>query len=462
MTLSTPSAYIRGLQNGMNFKTYKLPENFLMGSATAATHIEGGEQFHNWYRWSELGRIQDGSHSKVACDHINRIESDVQLLADINTETYRLGIEWSRIEPLEGEFSAEGIALYRREIELLLANNIRPLVTLWHFSNPLWMEDDGGWINPKCIERYLNYTRYVVTQLGDLVQDWVTINEPNVYLFLGYFEGRWPPGMRGKLGHYLKGANHFAKAHLRAYDMIHQILKEKGQTDVHVGVAHHLRIFDLFDSSKLTRLAAYLSNHLFQWMYLEAMTTGRFVFPLHWHSREFKRKKYADFIGINYYSRDLVKGIYNPSTLFNEIKVKKGKAVNDLGWEIYPKGLYRICRKVYRHFKIPIFITENGICDATDKQRAAFIYSHLKAVHKALKRGVDIRRYYHWSTLDNFEWAEGVSARFGLYHTNFETQERTLRDSGRFYAEICAKKKVTREMIRTYLMKETKESVTVN
>ena len=437
----------------MAYKTFKLPEDLLMGSATAATHIEGGEQPHNWYRWSELGKIQDGSHSKVACDHINHIKSDVKLLKAIHTETYRMGIEWSRIEPEEGHFSKEGIDLYRKEIKLLLKNNIRPLVTLWHFSNPLWMEDDGGWINPKCVDRYLNYVRFVVDELGDLVTDWVTINEPNVYLFFGYFEGRWPPGMRGKVRKYLRGANHFAKAHLKAYDQIHKQLEAKGhkKEQIHVGVAHHLRIFDMFDKRHLTKMAAYVSNHLFQMMYLEAMTHARFVFPLKWH-REFPRKNYCDFIGINYYSRDLVKGIYNPGTLFNELYVKKGKAVNDLGWEIYPRGLFRICKKVYRRYKIPIFITENGICDANDEQRAKFIYDHLKQLNKAIKKGIDIRRYYHWSTMDNFEWAEGVSARFGLYHNDYETQERTLRDSGKFYGEICKKKKISRKMIKKYLL----------
>lgn len=438
----------------MAYKPFKLSEDLLLGSATAATHIEGGEQNHNWYRWSELGHIRDGSHSKVACDHVNRIKSDVKLLKKLNTETYRLGIEWSRVEPVEGQFSEEGIAIYRNEIKLLLKNNIRPLVTLWHFSNPLWMEDDGGWVNPKCVDRYLRYVHFVVDRLGDLVQDWVTINEPNVYLLLGYFEGRWPPGHRRDIRSYLRGANHFAKAHLKAYDQIHQQLEEKGQTEINVGVAHHLRIFDLIDQRNLTRLAAFISSHLFQWMYLEAMTHGRFVFPLRWFNREFKRKNYADFIGINYYSRDLVKGIYDPRTLFNELHVKKGKAVNDLGWEIYPRGLYRICKKVYKHYKLPIFITENGICDAEDQQRADFIYDHLRELQRAIDKGIDVRRYYHWSTLDNFEWAEGVSARFGLYHTNYDTQERTLRKSGEFYARICKKKRISRKMIREYLMKK--------
>ncbi len=313
------------------------------------------------------------------------------------------------------------------------------------------------------VERYLGYIRFVVDRLGDLVQDWVTINEPNVYLFFGYFEGRWPPGDQGKIRHYLKGAKNFAQAHLYAYDQIHAQLKAKGHTEINVGVAHHLRIFDLFDRRHLTRLAAYLSNHLFQFMYLEAMTHGRFLFPMRWwFNTKFQKKNYADFIGINYYSRDLVKGIYNPGTLFNELYVKKGKPVNDLGWEIYPKGLFRICKKVYRRYNLPIFITENGICDADDLNRAEFIYLHLKALKRAMKKGVDIRRYYHWSTMDNFEWAEGVSARFGLYHVDFETQARTLRNSGAFYAEICKHKEISKSMISRFLNKAPKKKKSRN
>ena len=425
-----------------------------MGSATAATHIEGGEQSHNWYRWSELGNIRDGSHCKVACDHINRIKSDVELLEKINTETYRMGVEWSRIEPEEGKFSMRGIEVYRKEIKLLVAKGIRPCVTLWHFSNPLWLEDDGGWTNSKVVHRYLRFVQFVTDQLGDLVQDWVTINEPNVYLLFGYFEGRWPPGKKGRLISYIKGATHFAHAHILAYDQIHQQLKEKGQKDINVGVAHHLRIFDHFDKRKLTRIAASLSKWLFQRIYLEAMTHGRFVFPLFTFRIKLRPRNYADFIGINYYSRDMVKGVYNPTTMFNELSVKKGKAVNDLGWEIYPKGLYRITKEVYKQFKIPIWITENGICDAEDSQRAKFIYDHLKAVRRSIKKGVDIQRYYHWSTMDNFEWAEGTSARFGLYHNDYDTQKRTLRKSGQFYAEICKKKKVSKKMIDKFLSKD--------
>ena len=420
----------------MGQKPRKLPDDFLIGVATAATHIEGGKQNHNWYRWSEQGKIKDGSHSQVACDHINRIEEDVNLIKSLNAQTYRMGLEWSRIEPEEGKFSKEGISVYRKEIELLLSKGIRPLVTLWHFSNPLWLEDDAGWANPKSVKRFINYTSFVLEELGDLVSDWITINEPNVYLFFGYFEGIWPPGKQGDVMGFLKGARHLCLAHIQAYDLIHSYYRSATNIPK-VGVAHHLRIFDHFDDRPLTRLAVRLTRQIFQNMFLDAMTHGKFHFPLTHGDFDIERKSYADFIGVNYYSRDLIKGVFNPGQLFGERSVKEGAEVNDLGWEIYPEGLGRICSQVYDKYKLPIFITENGICDADDSLRASFIHDHLAEVFKVRDHGVPIERYYHWSLLDNFEWAEGNSARFGLYHTNYATQERTLRRSGAYFARIC-------------------------
>ncbi|MFY0600725.1 MAG: family 1 glycosylhydrolase [Cyclobacteriaceae bacterium] len=422
-------------------ETFDLPGDLMLGTATAATHIEGGEQNHNWYRWSEQGKIKDGSHSKAACDHINRIESDVVLIVDLNCQTYRMGLEWSRIEPEEGEFSEEGIALYRKEIQLLIDKEVKPLVTLWHFSNPLWMEDDGGWVNPLSVSRFQNYVAYVIEQLGDLVTDWITINEPNVYLFFGYFDGVWPPGHQGDIKGFLKGARHLVIAHQRAYELIHSYYTDANQSPK-VGVAHHLRIFDPIDKRLLSKMAAKLQERVFQNVFLEAMTLGEMMFPLTSGNFKMKEGLFADFIGVNYYSRDMIKGVWKPFELFGERCVSEEGSKNDLGWEIHPEGLGVICEAIYEKYKLPIYITENGTCDKHDAYRSKFIYDHLKALSKIIESGVDVQRYYHWSLLDNFEWAEGNSARFGLYHTNYKTQERTLRESGRYYAEICKNRSV--------------------
>ena len=180
------------------------------------------------------------------------------------------------------------------------------------------------------------------------------------------------------------------------------------------------------------------------------MTTGKFGWPLK-KPKGINPGRYADFMGINYYSRDLIKGCWNPLSLFGEIKKNENADSNDWGWEIYPDGLKRVTAGLYEKYALPIFITENGTCDAKDDFRSSFIYHHLQKVVEAIDKGIDIRRYYHWSLMDNFEWAEGNSARFGLYHTNYETQERTLRRSGEFYAKIIQDHSVTLESISTFL-----------
>jgi len=429
---------------------FQIPQQLLLGTATAATHIEGGEQLHNWFRWSDLGKIKDGSHCKMACDHINRIEADVQLIADLGCQTYRMGVEWSRIEPEEGNFSTEGLAIYRKEIEILRSKGILPLVTIWHFSNPLWMEDDGGWTNPKAVDRYLRFTKFVVEGLYDLVSDWITINEPNVYLYFAYFEGSWPPGKKGDILAYFKAARNFAAAHVYAYRQIHKQYQVAGLPTPSVGVAHHIRVFDPFNQNWLSKFSVRLTKYLFQDMFVQAMTNGKFGWPLK-KPKGIIPGRYADFMGVNYYSRDLIKGKLNPFSLFGEIIKPKNGSVNDLGWEIYPEGLLRVATELYKKYSLPIFITENGTCDAEDRFRATFIYRHLQQVVEAMEKGIDIQRYYHWSLMDNFEWAEGNSARFGLYHTNYETQERTLRKSGSFYAAIIKNRAVNWEMVNNYL-----------
>jgi beta-glucosidase len=413
----------------------KLPEELLLGVATAATHIEGGEQDHNWYQWSEQGKIKDGSHCKVACDHIHHVREDVQLIENLGCQTYRLGLEWSRIEPEEGKFSDEGIAFYWKELQLLQEKGIKPLVTLWHFSNPLWVEREGGWTNPKTVDRFLNYVAFVVSKLGDWVNDWITINEPNVYLFFGYFEGIWPPGKEGDIRGFIKGANHFCQAHCKAYQLIHQL-----QENANVGVAHHLRVIDPANRWPLTMTAVKLTERVFQGMFLEAMTVGSFQKPL--KNEGIPMGQYADFIGINYYSRDIIKGTMKPGQLFGERLVAVDAEVNDLGWEIYPEGLGRVATKMWEKYQLPIYITENGTCDREDDFRKKYIFDHLKVLVETIQQGVKIERYYHWSLLDNWEWAEGESARFGLYHNDFRTQKRTLRASGEYFKRICKERRL--------------------
>jgi len=438
-------------QTTKRFQPYKLPGSLLLGSATASVQIEGGDQTNNWFRFCEQGKVKDGSHCIVADDHWNRYEEDIALMKQLNHRIYRMSIEWSRIEPERGQFLDEPLAHYRDEIQRLLDNGIKPLVTLHHFSQPIWFEDMGGWANPECVQIFVRFVDKAVRALGDLVEEWVTINEPNVYLEGTYSSGIFPPEKPSFIN-YFKGMKHMTMAHIESYRRIHAIRKEMGfESGTMVGVAFHIRVFDAKEGSVLARLPRKLLEHNFHTLFFEGMIRGKFLFPIGTGGYPYGEGSYCDFFGLNYYSRDIVGFSWNPLRLFSKLLVQEGSEVNDMGWEIYPEGLSRICRKYGPLYGKPIFITENGICDASDGKRAAYIYDHLKAVATLVEEGVAVERYYHWSLLDNFEWNEGLQRRFGLIEVDYETQQRTVRASGRLYGEIAAQYEVTEAMIEAYL-----------
>jgi len=314
---------------------FKMPERLLLGAATSAFQVEGGDTNHTWYRWSmERGRIHDGTTCEVACDHWNRVKEDTALMKKLGLQTCRIGLEWSRIEPREGQFSDEALAHYRDELQRMRKAGIVPLVTLHHFSNPLWMEDSGSWLVPSAVDRFERYVARAVESLGDLVADWITINEPNVYLHLSFVDGSFPPG-RHSVRDYLKGARVMIRAHRRAYRAIHRVRRAMGFTDTKVGAAHHLRLFDPETGSLPERLIARVLDRLFQEIFIEGMASGRYLFPLgRGLVDDFGHCQ--DFVGINYYSRDMIK--FGPGGLSKIMKVRAGAPVNDLGWEIYPIG----------------------------------------------------------------------------------------------------------------------------
>lgn len=432
-------------------KGYKLPDDLLFGTATASLQIEGGDTNNNWYRFCEQGRTKDGSHCIVADDHWNRYAEDIALMKELNQQLYRMSIEWSRIEPSEGNFDEAAIAHYRLELELLLQNGIRPIVTLHHFSHPLWFEDMGGWVNPRSVECFIKYAGKAVQELGDLVAEWVTINEPNVYLEGAYSSGNFPPH-KPSLRSYFTGLRNMSLAHIKAYKAIHSIRKERGfPGETLVGFAKHVRVFDAGEGSLLSGFSRNMVDYCFHTVTFEAMINGRFCFPIGHGNYPLGRGKFCDYMGLNYYSRDIIKFTANPGRAFSDITVKPGVELNDLGWEIYPEGLYRVCKKYYDAYGLPVFITENGICDHSDSKRARYIYDHLEMVKKLRDDGVDVRRYYHWTLMDNFEWEQGLAARFGLIEVDYDTQKRTIRPSGRFYSEIALNREITPEMIEKYL-----------
>ena len=425
-------------------KPFKLPEHFLLGSATAATQIEGGDNNNNWYDWCIKGKIKDGSSCIRANDHWNRYAEDIGLMKQLNHRVYRMGLEWSRIEPENGIFNESAILHYRQEIKLLLDSGIKPLVTLHHFTHPLWFVAEGEFESIAAIKYFERYVRYVVERLGDLVSEYITINEPNVFMAYGYFFGSWPPG-KTDLGLAMKVCKNMTLCHIAAYKAIHEIRKNKSfEGRTMVGVANHLRVFDPFSRNLLDYIAARLMQYVFQDSIVKSMTGGFLVPPIGFGAPS-GRGHYYDFIGINYYTRSAVhfKGLKDGTM--------PGNQQNDLGWEIYPEGLSRLCRHYYKKYRAPIWITENGTCDAKDSFRANYIYSHLREVAKLCEEGIPVERYYYWTLIDNFEWIEGESARFGLVEIDYGTQKRTIRRSGNFYGELCRENAVTDVMLAEYL-----------
>lgn len=418
------------------FVPFRLPAALRLGCATAATQIEGGGTDNSWYDWAKRkGKIRDGSTPARANRHWERYEQDILLMARLGMQCYRMGIEWSRIEPEPGRFCAQAMDHYRDEIRLLLRHGIRPLVTLHHFSNPTWFERTGGFLRRDCVPVFLRYVRYAAEHLKDLCCEYVTINEPNVYAANGFFYGSWPPG-RHNFFAAMRVMRNLSLCHLAAYREIHRIY---GKKRVMVGFANHLRVFEPYSKNPVYAAEAALMRYLFQDIVTEAMCTGNFRFPLG-RGAPAGTGRFYDYIGINYYTRSSVRH-FRGDTL-------RGRETNDLGWDIYPEGLELLCREQYEKYRAPIWITENGTCDRTDRFRAQYIYSHLRWIAKSR---LPVERYYHWTFLDNFEWAEGESAPFGLVRCDFETQERTVRRSGLFYSELIRAHGVTADMIRRYL-----------
>jgi beta-glucosidase len=409
----------------------------LLGCSTSATQIEGSPTRNSWYDWADMpGRMKDHSSPKNANQHWQRWREDNQLIQKLGLQVYRMGLEWSRIEPAPGYFCHKAMQHYRDEILDLRKKGVKVLVTLHHFSNPSWFEKEGGFVRKDSPQIFLRYVTYVVESIGDLVSDYVTLNEPNVYVTLSYFLALWPPAKHNPATS-IRVMRNLVYCHLAAYRRIHRIREERhfpGRTMV--SFTEHLRVFT--PAHPQDHPLANGMEYLFQGLTM-AMYTGRLLSPLG-GGAPFGDSRFYDYIGINYYTRLWIDG--------KHIGVCPGKPVNDLGWEIYPEGLGFLMRKRYRRLCAPIWITENGIADREDKQRCRFLYDHLRQVADS---GLPVERYYYWSLMDNFEWAEGETAAFGLIDCDFKTQKRTVRRSAYFYRDIIRNGGVTQQMIDTYL-----------
>ena len=418
---------------------FSLPEGLRMGVATAATQIEGGDVNSNWNDWFKQGRIIDGSDPATANDHWEKWREDTALMAELGLQLYRFGVEWARLMPQPGQVDETAVDRYRQELLLLREKNIHPLLTIHHFTNPMWFEKLGGFSRRENLHYYLELVELVVERFGDLVSDYITINEPNVYATNSYFYGLWPPGEK-RLLQTLRVMENLAYCHIKAYELLHSRRSAMGYGDTKVGCANHFRVFaPKKPKNPWHRLCAKLSSYLFQDALTKAMTLGKFPFPMR-NFGKLSKGEYTDFIGLNYYSRSTVSSIGDG--------VREHSPRNDLDWEIYPQGLEESAGRLYAVLPRPIWVTENGTCDNDDRFRCRYLYEHLQVLSAA---ALPFERYYHWCFCDNFEWIEGNSARFGLVRVDPETGERSVKRSGRFYAAIIAAGGVTEDLYAQYV-----------
>ena len=417
---------------------FEFPKDFLWGADTSSHQVEGENTHNDWWQWEQNGKVKE--RSGKACDHWNRFREDFEIAKSLHHNAHRFSLEWSRIEPEEGKFNDQTLSHYREVIQSLEANGLEPVITLHHFTLPLWLAKQGGWLSNKTPDLFARYVHKAVETLGDGVRYWITLNEPVAYVFKGYFMGEWPPGEKSYektlqvLGHLLKG-------HVLAYDQIKEINQRLKRSPSQVGIAKHVLIFTpCSERSWKDRLSVRTRNLMFNHLFVKALIRGRVLYPGLFHIR-LPKAKTLDFIGLNYYTRDFVhnEGFRIPAIFGDICTLKHHREVgkrNFLSWEIYPKGLYRLAKE-FSQYGLPLLVTENGVCIEKDGERFEFVVSHLRQLAKAIKEGAKVIGYLYWSLLDNYEWAEGYGPRFGLVEVDYTTQSRRVRESGKQFAEIC-------------------------
>ena len=426
--------------------TFTFPGGFLWGAATAAHQVEGNNQNNDWWAWEQQeGRIVNGDRSERACDWwAGRWREDFDRAHETYQNAHRLSVEWSRIQPEKDRWDESALDRYRQMLLGLKERDMTAMVTLHHFTSPLWLTEMGGWENEAVVELFAAFSRRVVEALGSHCDYWVTINEPNVYMSGGYLGGGFPPG-KNDIKTALKVLRNMLKAHAAAYQAIHE-----AQSGAMVGVAHHWRGILPANKGPLTHFSANLHNKVFNEAFPQALRTGKFDAVMLKEDIP-QAKDTQDFIGLNYYTRELVRfDLSKPSEVFTQRFYPKDAELSETDFlNNDPEG-FKACIKWGAQFGKPIYITENGVDDSKDDFRRKYLLQHLHAMWHAVNHNVPVKGYFHWSLVDNFEWERGWTQRFGLWGIDPATQARTRRMSVDLYADICRTNSITSECVEKY------------
>ena len=447
----------------MSQTTNKLPSDFIWGAATAAYQIEGawdedGKGENIWDRFSHTpGNISGGDTGDIACDHYHRWQDDINLMKEIGLQAYRFSISWSRLIPEGcGEVNQAGIDFYSQLVDKLLENEIEPYLTLYHWDLPQALQDQGGWPVRSTAEAFVEYTDLVSRKLGDRVKHWMTFNEPFVSAWVGHLDGHHAPGHKN-VDEMLAAAHHLLLAHGWAVPVIRANVPGS-----QVGIVVNLGGKVPASNSFADRAAAWHEDGILNRWYLDPLAGRGYPLDIVQHYGRPMGFIQADdmgsiavptdFIGVNYYTRGVVRSEAIAEDENEARTVFLNPNPTEMGWEVYPEGLYEILGRVHFDYNFPkIYITENGAAypDVIDEQgkvedplRIAYIRDHLISVSKAITVGVPVKGYFAWSLMDNFEWSYGYSKRFGLIYVDFETQRRILKSSARWYRDVIGANKI--------------------
>lgn len=407
---------------------YTFPKQFLWGASVSAHQVEGGN--HNqWSVWElqnakalakkaeyDLEWLPEWDNIKKeatkpsnyvsgkAADHYHRYEEDFDLLQEMNMSAFRFSIEWSRIEPEQGKWNYDEIEHYRRYLVSLRKRRIQPIVTMFHWTVPMWFIEKGGFEKKRNIDDFVVFVEKVIDELGDLFKLVCTLNEPDSYTMNGWLTGAWPPAKQWDFLHAIGVYNNLATAHNRVYKMI-----KRKATHHKVGLSKSFSYYATRDRELSSRLAARVSYYAADEYFLN------------------RTRRNVDWIGVQYYFSLEYK---------NGVLQTPDKPMSDLGWEMIPDDLENVLLRVHKLYNVPIIVTESGVADHKDRYRRWWIAHEINAIHNAMKAGVNIHGYIHWSLLDNFEWAYGKWPRFGLVEVDYSTMQRTVRASGVWFGRV--------------------------
>jgi beta-glucosidase len=388
---------------------------FYFGAATAAHQVEGDNVHSDWWKFEREVQAKDGFMSGKATNHYALFDADFALASKLGHDAHRFSIEWAKVEPEEGKFDEKVLLHYREVFKSLKKHGLKPFVTLWHFTFPLWFAEKGAFAKKENIAYFVRYSKKIAEFFREDLEYVMTINEPEVYLYYAYLEGRWPPQHKS-MSEFWKVYGNVVSAHKQVYKAL-KVVNPKLQ----IGIAKNNPAFspgrhNSFMDKVLTSLIKYLWNHMF----LD------------------KIKHYQDFIGLNYYfHRSLKFDLKLLGQFF--IYPCNSCETTDMGWEVYPQGIAGLLRDLWKRYRKPIIVTENGVADHKDRLRGKYITDILEHIYNVKKDGVPVFGYLHWALTDNFEWADGYDPRFGLIEINYDTFARTPRSSAHVYQKLIEK-----------------------